>query len=204
MDLDQTPLSYNEFLETTFEITKGFEGGLGYSFDEDTRFAMFDIASPNNKSMSIDTISMGVSAQTPSISSDSGGSGGDMGMLMSIFNPVVLISHLYPSDTTLVFEGDDDDIDDAAEYQTVLISMSSNIEPFSIDNSGATWMEYRVYAADGITNITSLPAQWVDGCYVRMCPYMANPGVLKNGTVTLSGTSGSPSEISVKQFPIIT
>jgi len=205
MDLDQTPASHNEFLEPTYSIIRGFEGGIGYSFDENTRFAMFDIASPNNKSISVDSVDMSMSTYTPSVSSEGigGGSGSDLGMLMSIFNPVIVISHLYASDSTLVFEGDDDDIDDPAEYQTILISMSTNIEPFSIDNSAASWVEYRVYAADTVTNITSQPSLWVDGCYIRMCPYIANPGTLRSGDISISGASGSPISINVKQFPII-
>ena len=205
MDLDQTPASHNEFLEPTYSIIRGFEGGIGYSFDENTRFAMFDIASSNNKSISVDSVDMSMSTYTPSVSSEGigGGSGSDLGMLMSIFNPVIVISHLYASDSTLVFEGDDDDIDDPAEYQTILISMSTNIEPFSIDNSAASWVEYRVYAADTVTNITSQPSLWVDGCYIRMCPYIANPKKLRSGDISISGASGSPISINVKQFPII-
>jgi len=42
-DLEQTPASYNVMLELDYEIVKGFENGIGYSFDEDTRFAVFDI-----------------------------------------------------------------------------------------------------------------------------------------------------------------
>jgi hypothetical protein len=42
--LDQTPLGgYNVILELTYDIVKGFVGGLNYDFDEDTRFAIFDL-----------------------------------------------------------------------------------------------------------------------------------------------------------------
>lgn len=47
--LDQTPANgYNVILELSYDIVKGFEGGLGYWFDEETRFAVFDIITTAN------------------------------------------------------------------------------------------------------------------------------------------------------------
>ena len=37
------PTSYGQLIEPTFEIVKGFETGIGYSFDKESRFHCFDI-----------------------------------------------------------------------------------------------------------------------------------------------------------------
>jgi hypothetical protein len=43
-EFDQTPVvGYNVMLELDYSIVKGFENGIGYWFNEDTRFAMFNI-----------------------------------------------------------------------------------------------------------------------------------------------------------------
>jgi hypothetical protein len=44
VDFNQTPANgYNVPLELTYDIVRGFEGGIGYSFNKETRFAKFDI-----------------------------------------------------------------------------------------------------------------------------------------------------------------
>jgi hypothetical protein len=48
-DLAQTPSGgYNVPLELTYDIVKGFEGGLNYLFDEDTRFTIFNFITTSN------------------------------------------------------------------------------------------------------------------------------------------------------------
>ena len=51
VEFNQTPVGgYNVPLELTYDIVHGFEGGLGYSFDEATRFAIFNIGNGNGTS----------------------------------------------------------------------------------------------------------------------------------------------------------
>lgn len=199
MDLEQTPPYHNEFLECTYEITKGFEGGLGYWFDEDTRFAMFDIVSPGNRSVSADTISMAMTVNDPTVSSEGEGSQELLGMTMTIYTPTILITSLYANVYSMAFAYDDDDITDASEYQDALITCTESVEPFTVDTSEVSWMGYRVIAADGVTNITGNPALWGDGCYVRFCPNSTNGGGERDGLVYIRATGVAAHEISVTQ-----
>ena len=51
VEFNQTPTGgYNVPLELTYDIVKGFEGGIGYSFDEATRFAIFNIGNGSGTS----------------------------------------------------------------------------------------------------------------------------------------------------------
>jgi hypothetical protein len=94
MDLDQTPPFHNEFLEPTYEITQGFEGGLGYTFDEDTRFAVFDIVTPMNGVVMPDTISMAMTPYAPTVLDGSLGTQTNIVMGATIYAPDVHISYI--------------------------------------------------------------------------------------------------------------
>jgi hypothetical protein len=66
MSLEQTPADgYNVLLELSYEIVKGFEGGIGFSFNEDTRFAQFDISTPGNFNVGADLATLIITAYDP-------------------------------------------------------------------------------------------------------------------------------------------
>ena len=93
------------------------------------------------------------------------------------------------SSENLVFDYDDDT---SSEYQEVLISMFAASEPFTVDLTDAAWIEYEVYAADNVTEITGNPALWGNGCYLRLFPINANGGAEVTGTVEVHGTGADP------------
>jgi hypothetical protein len=67
-ELDQTPLAgYNVMLELDYSIIKGFENGIGYWFNKDTRFAMFNIGagSGTGQSVNIDMTSVSITFTLP-------------------------------------------------------------------------------------------------------------------------------------------
>lgn len=65
-EMDYTPVGgFNEMLELTYEVVKGFENGIGYEFDEETRFTKFNIGGGLGTSASIN---LAVSAMQMSIS----------------------------------------------------------------------------------------------------------------------------------------
>jgi len=94
-DLDQTPASHNVMVEcSTYTILQGFEGGLGYSFDEDTRFAMFNIVTPSGfVTVDMDSISLVMTVNTPLVTG--AGEASDMGIAesMTAYTPTVHISY---------------------------------------------------------------------------------------------------------------
>ncbi|MCK9429723.1 MAG: hypothetical protein M0R17_06930 [Candidatus Omnitrophica bacterium] len=88
--------------------------------------------------------------------------------------------------------------DSIASYVESVIYMSEDTA-FTVDVSEASFLEYRVYAADGATNITSSPSQWGSGCKLRVFPINANGGDARTGTVYVNGTNTTAYPISVTQ-----
>jgi hypothetical protein len=195
-DLHQTPPSYNIMVEcSNYTILKGFEGGLGYSFDEDTRFACFNIVTPGNKAIDMDVISLGMTAYAPSATSDGVPAPEQLGMTMTAYTPTVLIQWLYGSVSSLWFAYD---ADSALEYSALQMSMSDDLEPFTIDITAVPWVEYAVYDASNTSEVSN-PALWGNGCYIRVYPSAENTGVERGGNLIIRGGSYTPFEVAVTQ-----
>lgn len=195
-DLHQTPPSYNIMVEcSSYTILKGFEGGLGYSFDEDTRFACFNIVTPGNKAIDMDVISMGLTAYDPTANSSGVPAPEQLGMTMTAYAPTVLIQWLYGSVSSLWFAYD---ADSALEYGALQMSMSDDLEPFTIDITAVPWVEYAVYDASNTSEVSN-PALWGNGCYIRVYPSDANTGVEKSGNLIIRGGSYTPFEVALTQ-----
>ena len=49
-NMDQTPVNgWTQMIELEWSVLRGFDGGIGYKFDEDTRFAVFNIVTPHDE-----------------------------------------------------------------------------------------------------------------------------------------------------------
>jgi len=122
-DLDQTPPSHNVMVECdTYTILQGFEGGLGYSFDEDERFALFDIVTPSGfVTVNMDSISLAMTVNAPTVTG--AGEASDMGIAesMTAYTPTVHISYTYFDIDSMGFVAA---ASDATYAQTALITSS--------------------------------------------------------------------------------
>ncbi len=65
-DLEQTPSGgYNVPIELTYDIVRGFEGGIGYIWDEDTRFALFNLITTGNLHLEPNNIPITMTVNPP-------------------------------------------------------------------------------------------------------------------------------------------
>ena len=196
-DLYYTPPSYSVMVECdTYTILQGFEGGLGYTFDEDNRFAMFNIQTPTGFTVAnLDSITVGITANTPSVESTGDSDAGDtyVGMSMTAYTPTVLVQWLYGDVSSIWFPYD---ADTAAEYSAVVVTVSSNLEPFTIDITAVPWLEYAVYDPSNTVHIAN-PDLWTTGCYVRFYPKNANAATEKTGNLYIESGVYQPFAVSV-------
>jgi hypothetical protein len=102
---------------------------------------------------------------------------------------------IYAETGSLSFAYSADDLTDA-QSSRIFTSLDT---PFTVNTDDATWIEYKVYASDGTTDITSTPSSWSSGCYLKLYPINANGGSAKTGTVYVQGTGISSYPISVTQ-----
>lgn len=191
MDLDQTPPFHNEFLEPTYEITQGFEGGIGYSFDEDTRFAMFDIQAANNRTVTPDTISMTMTPYDPTPSDESEGSQDNISMSATVYAPTIHISFItldpYSAEWTY-------NQYDSANTRT--ISITTNGDAAVVDGV-PVWLTAKNETLHTITNgVTTVN----NGEHLYLYPTAENTGNDRSGTITLTDAYGNTASLSVIQY----
>jgi len=129
-DFTKTPDGgYNQLLELTWEVVKGFENGIGLSFDYATRFAVFDIGSglgtSANASVVPPTDGMGIRTYIPlpTISCTAGIVPDEIAMLMTIPDPTIHISSLSVSEDTMLWDADQSGVGD--KINTALSSVNS-------------------------------------------------------------------------------
>jgi hypothetical protein len=93
-EFEQTPLGgFNVLLELTYEIVKGFEAGIGFNFNKDTRFAEFNIASPSsNFNPSLDEASLIIDAYEPSVTVDCAPDGDVATLVIAGYEPTTTIT----------------------------------------------------------------------------------------------------------------
>lgn len=85
----------------------------------------------------------------------------------------------------------------AADYVETVVYMSEDTN-FTVNLSEASFLEYQVFAQDGVTRLLN-SSLWSSGCKLRLFPIHANGGDQRNGTVYVNGTNTEPYPISVTQ-----
>lgn len=84
-------------------------------------------------------------------------------------------------------------------YKETQVTLPDGAAPFTVNTSAATWADFKVYAADGVTLVTN-SALWGNGMYLRIFPSSANGGVERTGTVTVNATGVTGLGISLTQL----
>jgi len=121
---------------------------------------------------------------------------GQASLGMGVLFPTVLNIWLFTNESSLSFAYSDGT---ASDFEESIIHMSANLEPFTVDMSAASWAEYDVYAADGVTKITNQPEVWGEGCSVHVFPINANGGGARTGTVYINAIGAPPVPIAISQ-----
>jgi hypothetical protein len=91
----QTPSGgYNVPLELAYAIVKGFEGGINFFFNEDTRFAEFWITTPPNYAPTMDIAPLTITTYDPTVIVDCGVTGDVAGVVLTAYDPTCTITLL--------------------------------------------------------------------------------------------------------------
>ncbi len=149
-EFNQAPIGgYNVMLELDYSILKGFENGIGYSFDEDTRFAVFNIpTTANNRSAYSGLLGLTVTALTPTVTCSAEIDAPKIDLQLIALTPTIVISFVHPSESTLTFASDD--FGESREQPMTMLCSPNTCTILSIsdgswfsikDNSGVPYAE---------------------------------------------------------------
>ena len=94
VDSYQTPVGgYNVPLELSYTVVKGFDAGIGFSFDEDTRFAVFDIQTPKNYNPGMDIAALTITALDPTVTVSESPAMDVAALTVTAYDPVATFSN---------------------------------------------------------------------------------------------------------------
>jgi hypothetical protein len=82
----------------SYEIVKGFESGINFSFDEDIRFAIFEIVTPSNYNPGLSIAVLTITPYEPTVTVDCDATGDVGAVTIASFEPSCTIT-LAPSVT---------------------------------------------------------------------------------------------------------
>ena len=194
-ELEQTPAEgWNEILELDYDILQGFEGGLGYYFDEDTRFAIFNIGGGLGTTPDIrvfaDLQEMTLEALEPTIQIDSSPSMDLLSLTLEILEPTEIhISYTHLSESEFRW--------DASEYSAAHKEEAtvSSSEAISTVTSLPVWLT----ATRNTGAILSVGSTIYNGWVLYLYPTSANTGAIRSGTFSITDLYGNVASISVTQ-----
>jgi hypothetical protein len=196
---EQTPANgYNVMLELSYDIVKGFEGGLGYWFDEETRFAVFDIITTANVGTDVgaDEAVLTLTAYPPtSVTCSAELEPANVDITLTAYPPTdVHISWVYTEDiggnmiTALSWDGDESDIGVA---ETVVIDTS---ETYVMMTAKPDWLTVR----DGLT-VINIDDHIDNATSLSVFPTLNNPGDTRTGDLSFQDVYGNERTITVSQ-----
>lgn len=185
---------YNQILELTYSVVKGFENGIGYVFDNETRFATFNIGSGSGTSPNIT-----IEAVEPEI-------------LVTVPAPTITIDTLLAADNLPILVTVPAPTIDVSFMSVSVDGMSWSAESFGTSNKEAS-----VLSLTGTTSatITSIPS-WIgvlnsvnnpigvgdsfsSGDTFYLYPYSVNTGIERTSTFIITDTKGNTAEVTVSQ-----
>jgi len=204
--LDYTPEDgYNVILELTYDIVKGFEGGLGYDFDEDTRFAIFDLVTSANAGIDV-ALSEGqeivLTANPPtSVTStvDFPDTNTTNVLALTVPSPSLTITSVSINETDLTWN--------AAEYgstykeiRTVTVTKTidgiAQLGVIATITSLPTWLT----VAHTLGYSLSVGSTLTDGQQIEFYPTASNTtGYVLSGTFTIEDEEGNEYDVLVTQ-----
>lgn len=178
---------YNVILELTYDILKGFEGGIGYEFDEETRFAIFSIVTGSGVLAYFGTIGLSYEALEPTIMISSNPGQDLISLAYTALEPAVYISYSHFSDTDLDFDYDDYGFSDS---QSIVLDTS---ESHCTVISKPSWLV--VFRASMPISIgDTIP----DGSDLDIFPLVENTGPELNDVFEVEDAYGNVASLAVK------
>ena len=199
---EQTPAEgFNTPLELTYEIVKGFENGIGYSFNEETRFAHFDIGgglgTTAQTPVAAPSLPIKITMPVPSISSSPFVTPSDMGL--AITNPPPSLIHVSWITASMGSWGWT-----AIQYgESVKKSVSLTIVGDGIaEGDGIAWLDSFPSWIDvkkASTGPLDIGTVLVDTDIIYIYPNSENIADLRTGIVVIKDSFGNTKNITITQ-----
>ena len=194
-EMDQTLAEgWDQILELDYWILWGFEGGLGYSFDEDTRFAVFNIGSgegttPNTRSFPA-TTNLGMTSYDPTVQFSSGYSPDYSALTFTSLAPTILITYLRANTTTFVWAG--------SEYGDTYAGSATFDVPAGVATMTvkSSWLTVE----NSVGSVLAVGDHVNDGETITLYPNSQNFWATRNGTLTFTDSYGNSLNFSVTQL----
>ena len=190
---DQTPAEgWDEMLELDYWVTKGFENGIGYYFDEDTRFAVFNIPKTRvSATIYPDLSNLALTSYDVTFKSDSDPTVGLDLLSITSFNPTIVATYVALEDVNPNWS--------ASQYgSTHRVAIGITSSPYAITlTSVPSWL----MVTDSVITPISLNGTFNTFYSVIffVYPKEQNWGGALSGTVTFTNSIGDSDSINVSQ-----
>jgi hypothetical protein len=200
VDMNQTPLNgFNTPLELTYEIVKGFENGIGYSFNEETRFAHFDIGGGLGTSAQTPVfpaaLLLRITMPTPRLSCSANvNTVQNLPLTISLPSPLVHVSWIALSRITYDWSASQNGTSAAVTSDVTVVG-----SPSAWFESIPSWMTISLEGGEPL----SLNDIVLDGDTVVFYPATQNSSVSRTGTIVFRDRYGNSGVISVTQEAVV-
>lgn len=178
---------YNVILELTYDILKGFQGGIGYEFDEETRFAIFNIVTGSGVLGYFGTIGLSFEALEPTVMLSSNPSQDMIDLLFTPQEPTVYISFTHLSKTDIEWDYDEYGLPESQDLEV------DTSESYCTITAKPTWLIVMLIDTPLYVGST-IP----DGATLFLAPLVENTGPELNDTFTVEDAWGNSASLAVK------
>ena len=195
-EFEYTPYGgWNSILELTYSIVKGFENGIGYSWDESSRFAVFDIGNGVGTSPNIGvhpaTIPLVITIPTPVVTCSADITPTSLGLVITIPTPNVTITFVSVSLDTMTWLATDSAY--ASKLETTITTAGDPAEIISFP-SWLTIMNYP-YPHGSL----SVGYEVANGETLSVYPTQSNTGANRSGSIVFRDAKGNQATVAVSQ-----
>jgi hypothetical protein len=150
---------YNVIMELNYDVVKGFESGIGYEFDEATRFAIFSIITTSSVSTNaLDLLPITITLFEPTLLISGTPTISLQNITFTLQSPTVVISYVHSSVATMTFDAEEGGYSD---NQSTVITCSPDSYLTSMPDwiTVADWFYDIINVDDGFTLLRSILAQ---------------------------------------------
>lgn len=195
-EFNYTPYGgWNSILELSYSIVKGFENGIGYSWDEASRFAIFDIGdgvgtSPNTNIHPL-SIPLVITIPTPVVTCSAEVVPSALGLVITIPTPTVTITFITVSLDTMNWLASAEGY--AVKQQTTITTSGDLAEIISFPS----WITIVNYP--NTHGALSIGYEVANGETLSVYPTHPNTGVSRWGDIVLRDAIGNQVVVTVSQ-----
>jgi hypothetical protein len=186
--------TYNVMLEPDYSIVQGFEGGLGYFFNDETRFAEFSFETSGAIIKNVFAeLGLTFTLHAPSVQVDSGtGTVSLLSLTMTPQVPTAHVSEIHASVGYMSFSNLEYEVSDKQDVDITVVG-----GPSGTLTSKPAWVD--VFETVHNTKI-SIGATILNGATIGISPSTMNTGAERWGYVTLTDNYGNSVSIEVHQL----